>query len=731
MIEVDDLLSDEEDISIEEMWEKQLSQFEKEDLLDDFKYTGIKIEIGGIKKEIINLKNESKIHFDNDLQLTEKQENEKNPDHLIEERVSHFDPNELLATVKKRANKFKARRYSIKMNDKVGKEIKFGDKSYVLMYGMLLGIRVVVGKTSALPEKTVLTSKDFSITNKLAIPRAGSSTTPPHKGYDFKFKDYAPMAFRHLREKFGIDAGDYMVSLTADYILNELITPGKSGSMFYFSYDGRFVLKTTTSGEAKFLQSILPYYYEHVLQNEHTLLTRFFGLHRVKTYKGKKVHFIVMGNVFVPEKKVTEKYDLKGSICGRSTDSTKKKKPGVTLKDLDFGEHIKLGPQKRQNLITQLKKDTDFLSSLKIMDYSLLLGIHYDPAFDRIGYLENQEFMRQLNEDLTTSGKRLKLMTSRIKTRPELDIPTHLEKEANHAPRERDKCMFQADLGGFRGSDENDMPLNEIYYLGIIDILQPYNLKKKLEHRLKSWKYDKYTISSVSPRKYAQRFMDFVEKRVVNPNFGPSKPMSKTTSIRIEDISLDQKLPSIQNNEKNSPEKKLNETNSTEKLIEKNSPSIQNNETNSIQNNETNSTENLNEKKLNEKNLTENLIGKNLITKNPTAKMQKFYTESNLHPKNDNENEKVKPFYSQTSPIKESSSKNIPKKISKEERLERRKREKLQKREQAIQKRELKEREKLKKKEETLKRAESKRQEKEAIKMKTLQRKNEKKSGKK
>lgn len=40
----------------------------------------------------------------------------------------------------------------------------------------------------------------------------GDELTPGAK-YDFKFKDYAPWVFRHLREQFGIDPADYLVSI--------------------------------------------------------------------------------------------------------------------------------------------------------------------------------------------------------------------------------------------------------------------------------------------------------------------------------------------------------------------------------------------------------------------------------------------------------------------------------------------------------------------------------------
>lgn len=45
--------------------------------------------------------------------------------------------------------------------------------------------------------------------------------------------------------------------------------------------------------------------------------------------------------------------------------------------------------------------------------------------------------------------------------------------------------MFQRSSGGIRGS-----ATNELYLCGIIDILQPYNMRKRLEHGFKSMRYD-------------------------------------------------------------------------------------------------------------------------------------------------------------------------------------------------------------------------------------------------
>ncbi|KAL2496318.1 Ethylene-responsive transcription factor Related to AP22-12 [Forsythia ovata] len=45
-----------------------------------------------------------------------------------------------------------------------------------------------------------------------------------------------------------------------------------------------------------------------------------------------------------------------------------------------------------------------------------------------------------------------------------------------------------------------------ILVFGIIDILQDYDISKKLEHAYKSFQYDPTSISAVDPRQYSRRF---------------------------------------------------------------------------------------------------------------------------------------------------------------------------------------------------------------------------------
>ncbi|KAL0219292.1 hypothetical protein P9112_004945 [Eukaryota sp. TZLM1-RC] len=55
---------------------------------------------------------------------------------------------------------------------------------------------------------------------------------------------------------------------------------------------------------------------------------------------------------------------------------------------------------------------------------------------------------------------------------------------------------------------------NEIYFFGIIDILQKYNTRKRLESSAKSLFNKSDAISAVAPEHYARRFLNFMDKLI-------------------------------------------------------------------------------------------------------------------------------------------------------------------------------------------------------------------------
>ncbi|KAK4336701.1 hypothetical protein RND71_043447 [Anisodus tanguticus] len=75
-----------------------------------------------------------------------------------------------------------------------------------------------------------------------------------------------------------------------------------------------------------------------------------------------------------------QKYDLKGSTYKRKANKHEQKKPSPTYKDLDFMEHhpdgLFLEAETYIALMKTINRDCRVLESFKIMDYSLLVGIH-------------------------------------------------------------------------------------------------------------------------------------------------------------------------------------------------------------------------------------------------------------------------------------------------------------------------------------------------------------------
>ncbi|RWW67110.1 hypothetical protein BHE74_00025461 [Ensete ventricosum] len=275
-----------------------------------------------------------------------------------------------------------------------GETIYKGHRSYYLMLNLQLGIRYTVGKITPVPMREVRSS-DFGTRARIRMyfPSKGSQFTPPHSSIGFFWKDYCPMVFRNLREMFKIDAADYMMSICGGDGLKELSSPGKSGSIFYLSQDERFVIKTLRKYELKILLKMLPNYYDHVGAYDNTLITKFFGLHRL-TIKGKKVRFVVMGNMFRTELRIHRRYDLKGSSHGRSTNKHNINE-NTTLKDLDLTYVFHLEKSWRESLFRQISLDCEFLESQSIIDYSMLLGLHFRAPEHLKAYSESQSSLKR------------------------------------------------------------------------------------------------------------------------------------------------------------------------------------------------------------------------------------------------------------------------------------------------------------------------------------------------
>ncbi|KAK1628898.1 hypothetical protein QYE76_003213 [Lolium multiflorum] len=380
-----------------------------------------------------------------------------------------------------------------KPGKKQGETISKGHRNYELMLNLQLGIRHAVGRQSA-PTSLDLKSSAFDPKEKVwtRFPPEGSKHTPPHQSCDFRWKDYCPLVFRTLRKLFDVDPADYMISICGDDALLELSSPGKSGSFFYLTNDDKYMIKTMKKAEVKVLLRMLQPYYKHVRAHENTLITKFFGLHCVKITGAiqKKVRFVIMGNLFCSHYSIHRRFDLKGSSLGRMTDKPLDQiDETTTLKDLDLNFIFRLGGSWFQDFCKQVDRDCELLEQERIMDYSLLVGVHFKDRCKDISNADNGTPTTATDDE------------QKRKAPDKLGICMHSRVENIVRNPESESQLIGEPTGEFQ---------DVILFFGIIDILQDYDISKKLEHAYKSMQYDPNSISAVDPKQYCKRFRDFI-----------------------------------------------------------------------------------------------------------------------------------------------------------------------------------------------------------------------------
>ncbi|KAG1701542.1 hypothetical protein DVH05_010843 [Phytophthora capsici] len=335
------------------------------------------------------------------------------------------------------------------------------------------------------------------------------------------FIDYCPHTFQTIREHFGIDTNQYIESLSRT--TKERLSEGASGAFMFFSHDQQLIVKSMSDEESVFLRSIAAEYASFLLTNPDSLLTRFYGCHAIRLY-GNTFNFVVMANLFSTEKVIHRRYDIKGSWVNRSAKHPSKGKrvtcrhcnakyvfgstdaencrarvgrhePNVILKDNDLTAKVRLDPKVAEDLYHQVVKDANFLSRLGIMDYSLLLGIH------NVEYMVNPDLEEEpVIPPKDAAGPRRRTINNSTMNRgghEGSNAPLRESKPRTHLPRV---------ATGTRRANTVVGP--SIYYFGLIDILQTWNMDKKLERfaKTKMLAKDADGLSAIPPAAYCERF---------------------------------------------------------------------------------------------------------------------------------------------------------------------------------------------------------------------------------
>jgi len=367
------------------------------------------------------------------------------------------------------------------------------------------GVNHTVKELQHVSVPVMLMPDDFRSFSKVKIDNQSfnKENLPSH----FKVKEYCPLVFRNLRERFGIDDMDFLNSLTKSP--RPMDSPGRSGSKFYQSSDRMYVIKTLTGEEVEEMHSLLKQYHPFIVERHgKTLLPQYLAMYRL-TVDNQETYMVVMRNIFSGFLKVHRKYDLKGSTVDREASDKEKQKDSPCFKDNDFlndGVKISIGPEAKEKLIETLTADVDFLTKNEIMDYSLLLGIHDTNREDAREEPEEEE-----EDDYDSGGSGGAALTP-----PDSPgLPRQpLEKKLSQMERRIDPetDIYAIPSQGACGAAGE----SEIYFMSLVDVLTHYGLKKITAKAAKTVKYGSSVegISTVEPDQYAKRFLQFMAEAI-------------------------------------------------------------------------------------------------------------------------------------------------------------------------------------------------------------------------
>jgi hypothetical protein len=282
---------------------------------------------------------------------------------------------------------------------------------------------------------------------------------------DITFTTMEPELFSSFRKSVGVSDAAYIDSMSKLSGGNTEAS-GKSGSLFWFSEDHKYVLKSIAEGELDALTDMLPRYVDHfknaAAQGRQCLLCKFFGAYLLQS-EGKTIRLIAMNNM-MGQGQPERAYDLKGTSEDRFVEQ--EDGDGKVMKDLNYSDSsVNFPASVAQQLQAAIEADSEFLRQENVMDYSLLLGVF-----------------------------------------PQTEVGT-------------------ADAPVYKGvelteDEESEEVVQEpkAFRLGIIDMLVRWTMKKKLAHLLKKPTLGfclKEEIDTEPPNYYQSRFADSMTDKIV------------------------------------------------------------------------------------------------------------------------------------------------------------------------------------------------------------------------
>ncbi|XP_073156425.1 1-phosphatidylinositol-3-phosphate 5-kinase FAB1B-like isoform X2 [Henckelia pumila] len=253
-------------------------------------------------------------------------------------------------------------------------------------------------------------SRSFSGLDPVLVPNAlharisFSDDGPPGK-VKYNVTCYFAKQFEALRKTCSVSELDFIRSLSRCKKWGA--QGGKSNVFFAKTLDDRFIIKQVTKTELESFLKFAPSYFKYLSESLKTgcptCLAKILGIYQVaskhlKGGKESKLDVLVMENLLF-NRNITQLYDLKGSARSRyNSDSSGNNK---VLLDQNLLEAMRtspifLGTKAKRLLERAVWNDTNFLASIDVMDYSLLVGVDDEKHELVLGIID---FMRQYTWD--------------------------------------------------------------------------------------------------------------------------------------------------------------------------------------------------------------------------------------------------------------------------------------------------------------------------------------------
>ncbi|UIZ23834.1 hypothetical protein KXD40_009499 [Peronospora effusa] len=398
-----------------------------------------------------------------------------------------------------------------------GNVINLQHEKYALTYGMMCGIRDSAGLQKSFRQR--LTMDDFMLVDKKVFSANAQLRHP------FKFKDYSPGVFHQVRRHFGVDLADYMLTLSGDFNFIEFIVAQRAMFLIQLRKDVDFLKR----------MKIMDY---SLLVGVHDSNCTRDDLCTSTAVSDSTMSVTLQqegGYNYLPTSHTGLYSDFVHVPMLRPCRSTSMPESGAQLQ-----------PPLILSAITNIRTRLA-LSSLNNSTWSdgcADLNLDSDNDFDLddstsseggFGRSFDAAFGEYCSQANGSSAGSLPSTPKDAAAVPPLS--PRLFDAAAYA--DYSESVFCGDDGGICGRDQHGRKNGFVYFLGIIDILQQYNTRKIAETFFKGLRHNRKHISAVEPEFYGDRFIEYMEKHVVQDDTMISLRPSSSSVLETQTCSND------------------------------------------------------------------------------------------------------------------------------------------------------------------------------------------------